>query len=99
MQRHDMEQIINTANALFKNLVEASEEHDEFDIDLTMKHLVVSVSLVVGQIAAYQQEQNNVKITDTCCEILKSITHNLAIITKHYNQPAESEDKNCGNLH
>lgn len=99
MSQHDMQQIINTANTLFKNLVQASEEHDEFDMDLTVKHLGVSVSLVVGQIAAYQQEQNNVKITDTCCEILNSITHNLAIITKHYNQPAESKDKNCRNLH
>ena len=99
MQPHDMQQIINTANTLFKNLVEASEERDEFDIDLTVKHLGVSVSLVVGQIAAYQQEQNNVNITDTCCEILNSITHNLAIITKHYNQPAESKHNNCRDLH
>jgi len=99
MKRHDMKEIIDTAHTLFMKLVEASGENNDFDMDQAAKHLGVSVSLVVGQIAAYQQEENNVKINDTCCQILNSITHNLAIITKHYNQPENLQNENPSALH
>jgi chorismate synthase len=51
-------------------------------LDQTLEHFSASVSLVAGQIALFQLEENNVEIRETMSQILSSFRKNLATVTQ-----------------
>lgn len=99
MQREEAMQCLITAESLMMALIEANPESEDFDLDHAIKHLGKSVSLVAGQIAAFQREENDVEIRETMIQVLTEIKDNLAHVTEFQEKIDKTGTHKAVNLH
>ena len=99
MQREEAIKCLSTAENLMLALIEANPESADFDLDHAIKHLGRSVSLVAGQIAAFQREEHDVEIRETMIQVLTEIKDNLAHITEFQETIEKTGDAQVANLH